>query len=549
MRNRKLIIIISGEIACGKSSICEGLEKKYKFKTFSTREVLEDCYKKEFKVKTIEDRSVLQSYGEQKDKTTNGSWVLDELSSLLISENRVIIDSARIPEQIAAFRRSYADSVYHIYLKCPTEIRFNRFSERGRKSDKFKNAKEAEEKFKLYSKDKTESKVKDLEKISDLVVHTADSTVPEDHVVRVGAFLRLLPSIHMKNVDVVIGGQFGSEGKGQVAAYLAPEYDCLVRVGGPNAGHKVFNNPSPDVFHLIPSGANKNKESKLVIGPGAVISEKVILNEIKKFEITAERLVIDENATIISDEDVQIEEELDKIGSTKQGVGAATANNLFYNRLNANDSFKAKHNSALKGFIGNASSVYEEMNLANKKILLEGTQGTFLSIHHGLYPHVTSRETSAGGCLAEAGLGFGKVRKVVMVVRRYPIRVQNPAGGSSGEFLSNEISLEEISKRSGHPLPDMQKIEKTTTTKKDRRIAEFNWRLFRKACELNTPTDIAFTFSDYISYQNQKARRYNQLTPETMRFIEELERCSEVPVSLIATRFSYRAIIDKRNWI
>ncbi|MEQ8423201.1 MAG: hypothetical protein RIA63_00725, partial [Cyclobacteriaceae bacterium] len=115
--------------------------------------------------------------------------------------------------------------------------------------------------------------------------------------------------------------------------------------------------------------------------------------------------------------------------------------------------------------------------------------------------------------------------------------------------LSNEISLEEISRRSGHPLVDMQKIEKTTTTKKDRRIAEFNWRLFRKACELNTPTDIAFTFSDYISYENQQARRYNQLSPETMRFIEELERCSEVPVSLIATRFSYRAIIDKRNWI
>lgn len=549
MRSRKLIIIISGEIACGKSSICDGLVEKYGFKTFSTREVLEDFYKLENGGTIPEDRSLLQKFGEQKDKETNGGWVLDQLHGKLIAENRVIIDSARISEQIAVFRRAYGDSVYHIHLKCPREIRLERFISRGRKSDKFKTDLEAIEKFKYYSEDKTEIGVKDLEHNSDLVVHTADTTIPEDHIVRISAFLRLLPRIHMKNVDVVVGGQFGSEGKGQIAAYLAPEYDCLVRVGGPNAGHKVYNDPSPDVFHIVPSGANKNRESKLVIGPGAVISAEVILNEIKKFEITPERLIIDENATIITPDDIKIEEELDNIGSTKQGVGAATANNLFTNRLNANGDFKAKNSSLLKGFIGNASGVYEEMNLKNKKILLEGTQGTFLSIHHGLYPYVTSRETSAGGCLAEAGLGFGKVRKVVMVVRRYPIRVQNPEGGSSGDFLSKEITLQEISKRSGHPLIDMQKIEKTSTTKKDRRIAEFNWRLFRRACELNTPTDIAFTFSDYVNYENQKARRYNQLTPETMRFIEELERCSEVPVSLIATRFSYRSIIDKRNWI
>ncbi|MBW8242571.1 adenylosuccinate synthetase [Muricauda oceani] len=549
MRNRKIIIIISGEIACGKSSICQGLEKHHFFKQFSTRKVLEDCYAAENGGIIPEDRSLLQQFGEAKDKNTDGSWVLDQLHDSLIPENRIIIDSARISPQIAAFRRAYGDAVCHIHLKCPRDIRLKRFVERGRASDKFKTYEEAVEKFEFYSKDKTEMQVKDLEKISDLVVHTEDTAIPDDHVVRISAFLRILPNIHTENVDVVVGGQFGSEGKGQIAAYLAPEYSCLVRVGGPNAGHKVYNNPSPDVFHIIPSGANKNKDSVLVIGPGAVISVEVLLKEIKKFEVTPDRLVIDENATIISNDDIRIEEELDKIGSTKQGVGAATANNLFINRLNADDSFKARNQNQLKAFIGSASKVYEEMNLKNKKILLEGTQGTFLSIHHGLYPYVTSRETTAGGCLAEAGLGFGKVRKVVMVVRRYPIRVQNPEGGSSGEFMSREITLEAISKRSGYPLSEMQKIEKTSTTKKNRRIAEFNWRLFRKACELNTPTDIAFTFSDYISYENQNARRYNQLTPETMRFIEELERCAEVPVSLIATRFSYRSIIDKRNWI
>src|SRR5690606_180573 len=107
----------------------------------------------------------------------------------------------------------------------------------------------------------------------------------------------------------------------------------------------------------------------------------------------------------------------------------------------------------------------------------------------------------------------------------------------------------EVHKRSGYPLPALEKTETTTTTKKQRRIAEFNWALYRKACQINTPTDIAFTFSDYITYENQKARRYDQLSESTTKFIDELERCAEVPVSLIATRFHHRSIIDRRNWI
>ena len=90
--------------------------------------------------------------------------------------------------------------------------------------------------------------------------------------------------------------------------------------------------------------------------------------------------------------------------------------------------------------------------------------------------------------------------------------------------------------------------QKTTTTKKDRRVAEFSWSMFRRACELNSPTDIALTFADYISILNEKARRYDQLTSDTRQLIEEIERCSGVKVSLIGTCFDYRAIIDRRNW-
>jgi adenylosuccinate synthase len=105
-----------------------------------------------------------------------------------------------------------------------------------------------------------------------------------------------------------------------------------------------------------------------------------------------------------------------------------------------------------------------------------------------------------------------------------------------------------VARRSGKDPDDLVKKEITTTTKKNRRIAEFSWAMFRKACELNSPTDIALTFADYFSIKNESARRYENLTDETRRFIEEIERCSGVKVSLIGTTFDYRAVIDRRNW-
>jgi adenylosuccinate synthase len=108
--------------------------------------------------------------------------------------------------------------------------------------------------------------------------------------------------------------------------------------------------------------------------------------------------------------------------------------------------------------------------------------------------------------------------------------------------------MQVVADRSGKNAEDLVKKEITTTTKKNRRIAEFSWLMFRKACELNSPTDIALTFTDYICVKNEKARRYENLTDETRRFIDEIERCSGVQASLIGTTFDYRAVIDRRNW-
>ena len=182
-----------------------------------------------------------------------------------------------------------------------------------------------------------------------------------------------------------------------------------------------------------------------------------------------------------------------------------------------------------------------------QKVLIEGTQGTGLSLFHGTYPYVTSRDTTVAGCLSEAGISPSRTRKIIMVCRTYPIRVQSPKGGTSGD-MSREIDWQQVETRSGYPTNSLKEKEKTSTTRRDRRVGEFEWTTLRKAASLNAPTDIALTFVDYISKQNERARRFEQLTTGTIRFIEEIERVAAAPVSLISTRFNYRSIIDRRAW-
>ena len=134
-----------------------------------------------------------------------------------------------------------------------------------------------------------------------------------------------------------------------------------------------------------------------------------------------------------------------------------------------------------------------------------------------------------------------------MVCRTYPIRVQSPQGGTSGP-LRQEIDWEQVAKRAHVAVDEIKTNERTSTTNRERRVGAFDWTLLRKSSALNGPTDIAITFSDYLHPQNAEARRYDQLTLDTIRFIEEVERVGAAPVSLISTRFDFRSIIDRRTW-
>jgi len=535
------IAVLSGHVSSGKTTLCESLAKHFKnVSVFKTGD-----YIKTLEPSVEASRRSMQKSGEILDEKTRGTWVREGLDKFmrehgLGDRSILVVDAVRIREQIVAIRKAYGSRVVHIHLDAPKgEL------ERRYKSRKHKGIEE----FKTYKevlKNPTEKKVVELKKIADVVIDTKLCT-EEDVMVKAASHLALYGREYLRLVDVLIGGQYGSEGKGHIASYLAREYDTLVRVGGPNAGHTVYSEP-PIVFHHLPSGSLKAPDAKLLIGPGAVIYIPKLMEEVNKSWIGVDRLFIDPQAMVISEEDREKEKGLvQSMGSTGQGVGAAAAR-----RILGRDPGKvklARDIRELKPFLCESCKVLEEAFTNKERILLEGTQGTGLSLYHGNYPYVTSRDTTVAGCLAEAGISPSRTRKVIMVCRTYPIRVESPKGRTSGP-MSQEISWAEVERRSKLSKGSLSRKERTSTTERRRRVGEFEWASLRKAASLNAPTDIALTFVDYISSENIKARRFEQLTRETIHFIEEVERVASAPVSLISTRFKHgnRSIIDRRAW-
>ena len=532
------IILLSGAVASGKSMLANQLANRFNMKLLRTSAVL----RAKMARSDEPGRIALQDFGDELDQSTSGAWVLDSLRQMLEAEatsTNVVVDSVKIQAQIDAIRDVYGSLVTHIHMTAPLDVLTSRYESRESSSHRAEQLT-----YPDVRSNQTESLVDGLSEIADVVIDSNRCT-EEDVLVRVGSHLRLFGETNFGWVDVIVGGQFGSEGKGQIAAYLAGDYDLLVRVGGPNAGHKVFEIPAPYTHHQLPSGTRRTAVPRLLIGAGAVLNVDALLKEISECNVDATRLKIDRNAMVIIEEDFATESDLVKgIGSTGQGVGSATSRRILHRNLGTK---LAKDVPQLEPFMCNALEVLQDAFAANGRVCLEGTQGTGLSLYHGIYPYVTSRDTNVSGCLAEAGIPPGKVRRVVMVCRTYPIRVENPDGGTSGP-LSQEISFEAISDRSGIPLEELESTERTSTTDRARRIGEFDWELLRKASLLNRPTDIALTFSDYLTIENRAAKRFEQLHADTINFIQEIERVSGARVSLISTGFNPRSIIDRRSW-
>ena len=535
------IVLVSGPICSGKSALTSRLDERHGAAVIKTRDLILKA-----KPRTKPVRRSLQLSGEALDRADGGAWVSGALTKLLEGRERgstpsglYVVDSVRIEGQIDAIRKAYGADVHHVHLTAKDEELKRRFESRDAIADQGIT-------YEKLKSNQTEKNVEKLAELADIVVST-DRCTPAAVLVRATALLDLYSRSSNALVDVVVGGQYGSEGKGNIVGHIAPEYDLLIRVGGPNAGHSVFAEPEPEKYYHLPSGTQRAPNAKLLLGPGAVIYPPKLLEEIQHHHVSTDRLYIDPQAMVISDDDIAKEAMLFKnISSTGQGVGVASARKV----LGRSDykARKSRHlardNEFLKPYTSKeAHEIISDAFVEGHRIMLEGTQGTSLSIHHGEYPHVTSRDTTVAGCLSDAGIAPKDVRRIVLVCRTYPIRVGGPSG-----HMELEVSLEEIAKRSDIPLQELQQSERTTTTKRARRIAEFDWEQLKRSVQLNGPTDIALTFVDYFRIENRDAYRFEQLHEDTIRFVEEVERVSGRPVTLLSTAFDWRNVIDRRAW-
>ena len=217
-------------------------------------------------------------------------------------------------------------------------------------------------------------------------------------------------------IDIVCGGQAGDEGKGKISAYLSytGNYEYCVRVGGPNAGHTVVQNGQSYTLKNIPSGF-LNPKTKLVLGAGAYTKTQWLLEEVKKTG-TQDRLIIDPYAVLITDEQTAAERGaahfMSHIGSVGTGLGQAVKD-----RIERREIRFAKDEPLLKEYIQEVPELLNKCLDKGGDILLEGTQGIKLSLLHGEYPFVTSRDTTASTFLGEAGLGPKSVRDVYVVFK------------------------------------------------------------------------------------------------------------------------------------
>ena len=329
---------------------------------------------------------------------------------------------------------------------------------------------------------------------------------------------------------IVVGGQFGSEGKGKVVALLASraESPWLVRCGGPNSGHTVTIQGRDVVLRQVPSCSEPNRATFL-LSAGCAIDEGVLLRELDLLEISPDRIIIDPRAVIVTDQDRKDERRsLMGIASTCSGTGSAMARRL----LRAGDVMLAGDSDVLAKrcrIQTIAPLLHEQLDLGNE-VIVEGSQGFALSLLHGdKYPFVTSRDTTASGFASEVGLAPRQIDKVVVVVRTFPIRV----GGPSGPF-DDEISWERVCELSGAPevIPEF-----TSVTRKIRRVAHFDLGAVKRACDYNRPTSLAVMGLDRLDYNNHGVTQPDLLSPRTKLFLKEVENVTGVPVAFGGTGF------------
>ncbi|SRR6266498_1465421 len=333
---------------------------------------------------------------------------------------------------------------------------------------------------------------------------------------------------------VVVGGQYGGEGKGKISAFLTQRegIDICIRCGGPNSGHSFLDTGGRTVLLRQLGTGYVRPQTRLLIPAGALIDLDVLKYELDTFGIDPKRVGVDRNATIIEESDKHRELEFnlrERLSSTLCGVGSAVARRALRGVDVRTAEIAARQVSWLTELI---TDVSEEANRAldsGKKILIEGTQGFGLSLYHSTcYPKATSRDTTAAAFLSEIGLSPLLVTEIVLVFRTFPIRV---AGFQAGP-LQHEVTWEDIQRESGYPFPIQ---EMTTVSKKLRRVGRFEWDEAKKAAVANRPTRIALNGLDYIDFRNRDVTSSENLTKAACDFVRNVQDQLGSPVTIWGT--------------
>lgn len=329
---------------------------------------------------------------------------------------------------------------------------------------------------------------------------------------------------------VVVGGFFGDEGKGKIISYLAMRDNpkIIVRGGaGPNAGHTIRDGDKIYKVRMLPSGF-LNKNAKVMIGPGVVINPAVLLKEIQDFDVSGRSFIdkhcgIIEESHLIRDSKGELKE---KIGSTGSGTGPANADRAMRVLKLAKDI------DSLSSLIVDVPAEINSALSLNQNVLVEGTQGTFLSLWHGTYPFVTSKDVTASGICADVGLGPKKVDEVIVVFKSYVTRV------GTGP-LAKELTLAEAESKGWS--------EFGTVTGRQRRAADFDFDLARRAIMLNSATQISITKLDVIFPDCTGKTSFEELSKDAQSFINNIEDKLNTPVTIIGTGPAVNEIIDRRK--
>lgn len=341
-----------------------------------------------------------------------------------------------------------------------------------------------------------------------------------------------ITKLHTGNNVVVVGAQWGDEGKGKIVDLLSNNADVVVRFqGGHNAGHTLLIDGRKTVLRLIPSGI-MHPNVRCYIGAGVVISLSALLKEIDQLiesgiNMTG-RFFLPENGVLILPSHVAIDEGYEKklnanfIGTTKQGIGPAYEDKVGRRALRITDLFEPRllkqkleklihyHNVILKNYLDSPPVEFEktyqdlvehakkiepyivdvplalDIEKKNKsKILFEGAQGTFLDIDYGTYPFVTSSNCVAGAASVGAGFGPGDLNYVLGVTKAYATRVGN------GPFLS------EITGEMGRALAD-KGHEFGSVTQRPRRTGWLDICSLKRAILLNGISGLCITKLDVL---------------------------------------------------